>query len=206
MEFKFDSVESALESMKNGEFIVVVDDENRENEGDLVIAAEKATSSRVNFMITHGKGLVCVPMEGKKLDELKISLMVPEDENTEPTKCAFTVSVDYKKGTTTGISAFDRSETIKALINPESKPDDFHKPGHIFPLRAKEGGVLERPGHTEAAIDLMKLANLYPATVIVEIIKENGEMARLPELFKFAEKHKMKIITIKELEEYLKST
>jgi len=197
-------VENAVKDFQRGKFLIVVDDETRENEGDLVIAAEKITPSKINYMIRNGKGLVCISMLGERLDELKIPLMVPEDKNTEATKCSFTVSVDYKKGTTTGISAFDRAATIQALIDKKSKPEDFSRPGHMFPLRYKEGGVLARPGHTEAVIDLAKLAGMQPAGVICEIIKDDGTMAKMDDLEDFAEKHKLDILTIKELEKYLR--
>ena len=184
----------------------MVDDENRENEGDLVVAAEKVTPSKINNMLKWAKGIMCVPLEGKRLDELNIPLMVREEENTEATKCAFTISVDYKKGTTTGVSAHDRVATIKALIDPNTKQQDLARPGHIFPLRAAENGILERQGHTEAAVDLCKLAGLYPAAVIAEIMNEDGSMAKLEDLERFAEKHKLEIYSIMDLVEYKKNT
>jgi len=192
----FVSVPEALRDFERGKPIVVVDDPGRENEGDLVIAAEKATPAAVNFMAKHGRGLICVPMLGERLDELKISPMV---ENGSSREAAFTVSVDARRGVTTGISAHDRSHTIKTLIHSKSRPEDISKPGHIFPLRYKEGGVLVRSGHTEAAIDLARLAGLYPAAVICEIMNEDGTMARLPRLKRFARKYRLKMMTIQDL-------
>ena len=199
---KFSSIEQAIKDLQRGKFIIVVDDENRENEGDLVLAAEKATPSKLNYMIQWAKGLMCVPIVGHRLDELKVPMMVsnPTDRFTTP----FTVSVDAKKNTTTGVSVGDRLETIKALIDPSTKPEDLARPGHMFPLRAAENGVLERHGHTEAAVDLCKLARLYPAAVIAEIMNEDGSMAKLPELEEFAKKHDLNIVTIKDLIEYRK--
>jgi len=194
---KFSSIEQAIKDLQRGKFIIVVDDENRENEGDLVIAAEKITPQRLNWMIKNARGILCVPVDGKRLDELRIPLMV--ENSNDRFKTPFTVSVDAKKETTTGVSVSDRIATIKRLIDKNAKPEDFAMPGHVFPLRAKENGVLERPGHTEATVDLMKLANLYPAAVIAEIMKDDGEMAKLEELMEFAEKHEIKIITIKDL-------
>lgn len=195
-----DSIESAINDLKNGKMIIVVDDENRENEGDLVISSELIKPEDVNFMIKFARGLVCTPMEKKRLDELFIMQMT--NNNTDKKRTAFTISVDYKNGTTTGISAFDRHKTIKALINAESGPWDFTRPGHIFPLESKSYGVLERPGHTEATIDLMKFAGLYPAGVICEIIKDNGEMARFDDLVKFKEKYNLKMISVFDLIKY----
>ncbi len=193
------TIKEALEDLKNGKMVIVVDDEDRENEGDLVLAAEMVTPEAINFMITHGKGLVCMPMEEKDLNRLNLSLMV--QKNTDTHQTAFTVSVDYKD-TSTGISAYERALTIKELINPDRFPEDFKRPGHIFPLQAKDGGVLIRPGHTEAAVDLAKLSGLYPAGVICEIILEDGTMARLPQLLKMAEKWDLKIISIADLIKY----
>ena len=198
--YKFSSIESAIKDFKTGKIIIVVDDEDRENEGDMIFSAEKSTAELVNFLSKNARGLICVPMEEKRLFELGIDMM--SAYNTALHQTAFTVSVDYRIGTTTGISAFDRDKTIKALINPKSRPDEFCKPGHIFPIRGATGGVLRRAGHTEAAIDLAKLAGHYPAGVLCEILKENGEMARLPELFKIARKYKMHIITIQDLIKY----
>ncbi len=195
------SINEAVTDLERGRLIIVVDDENRENEGDLVIAAEKATPSKINFMIKKGGGLICVPMLSERLAELKIPLMVNDSENTEITKCRFTISVDLRNNTS-GISAQNRFATIKALINPKSKPEDFAKPGHIFPLMYEKGGVLKREGHTEAAIDLCKLAGLYPAAIICEILKEDGDTAKLPDLIEFAEKNNLKIVSIDDLIKY----
>lgn len=199
----FGKIEYAIKQLQRGDFIIFVDDESRENEGDLVIAAEKVTPSKLNYMIKWAGGFMCVPMEGKRLDELNIPLMVPE--NTNRFNTPFTVSVDAKRNITTGVSVYDRLETIRALISPDSKPGDLVRPGHIFPLRAAENGVLDREGHTEAAVDLCKLAGLYPAAVIAEIMNDNGTMAKLPDLEKFAEKHRLSIYTIKDLVKYRRS-
>ena len=198
----FSKIKDAITDFKKGNFVIVVDDKHRENEADLVFAAEKATPEKINFMIKNARGLVCVPMLGKRLDELKLPLMAKI--NTEFTKCAFTLSVDAKKNTTTGISAFDRAATIKNLIGKKTKPGDFARPGHTFPLRCDENGLSKRPGHTEAAIELCKLTGLYPAAVICEIIGENGKMAKMPELKRFAEKYSLKVIRIGDLVEFLK--
>jgi len=196
----FCSVEEAIEEIKAGRFIIVLDDENRENEGDLILAAEKATPEAINFMVRHARGLVCIPMTAERLDELELPLMTLQ--NTESMQTAFTVSVDARAATTTGISAFDRAATVQALINPRTKKSDLMTPGHLFPLRAKEGGVLRRSGHTEACIDLARLAGLYPAGVICEIMNEDGSMARLAELEKFGERHGLKMLTIESLIRY----
>ena len=193
----FSKPNEAIEHFRKGKFLIVIDEKHRENEADLVLAAEKATPDKINFMIRHARGLVCVPMLGKRLDELGIPPMTKV--NTELHHCKFTVSVDYKKGTTTGISAFDRARTIKALVDKKTKPDDLAKPGHIFPLRYDEGGLKKRAGHTEAAIKLCKLADLYPAAVICEIIGENGKMAKMAEIKRMAGKFKLRILKIKEL-------
>ncbi|MDR2709539.1 MAG: bifunctional 3,4-dihydroxy-2-butanone-4-phosphate synthase/GTP cyclohydrolase II [Elusimicrobiota bacterium] len=194
------SIEKAIQDIKAGKMVIVVDDEKRENEGDLVCAAQKVTPEIINFMTKFGRGLVCAPLESKRLDELLIDDMVIK--NTENTGCCFTVSVDYKFNTTTGISAYDRALTIQKLVDKKSKPQDFLRPGHIFPLRARDGGVLERAGHTEAAVDLAKLAGLYPAGVICEIMSDDGGMAKLNELEKFAKKYKMEIVKIDQLIAY----
>ena len=192
------TVEEAVIDIKAGKIVIVVDDEDRENEGDFLAAAEKVTPDMINFMATHGRGLICAPLIEDRCEELKLDLMV--GKNTDEYETPFTISVDLLgNGCTTGISASDRSKTIKALANPNTKPNELGKPGHIFPLKAKKGGVLRRAGHTEAAIDLARLAGLYPAGVIVEIMNEDGSMARLPELFEIAKKHNLKIITIKDL-------
>lgn len=196
----FNKIEEALAAIRNGEIVVVLDDEERENEGDLVMAAEKVTQPSVNFMMKEGRGLICVPLDNDIADRLKFPLMIKD--NNESTKCNFTVSVDYKKGTTTGISASDRAKTVYAIANYSSKSDDFVRPGHIFPLRAKKGGVLVRAGHTEAATDLAKLAGLAPVGLICEIINTDGEMMRKNELLDFAKKHSLVIITIKDLIAY----
>ncbi len=195
-----ESIKSALEDLRQGKMVIVTDDESRENEGDLICAAEKVTPEMIAFMVRHTSGVICTPMMGERLDELNLPLMV--SKNTECHRTAFTVSVDYIPKTTTGISAADRAATIKSLINPETQANDLARPGHIFPLKYREGGVLVRAGHTEAAVDLARLAGLYPAGVICEIINDDGSMARLPELKVFAEKHRLKMITIKDLIEY----
>jgi len=178
----FAPVEDAIAAIARGEFVTVVDDADRENEGDLIIAADKITPEAIAFMVRHTSGVICMPVVGTRLDDLRIPLMVAD--NTESQRTAFTVSVDAKANTTTGISAADRAATIKALIDPTSSPDDFNRPGHIFPLRYREGGVLKRAGHTEAAVDLARLAGLYPAGVLCEIVKDDGtgEMARVEDL------------------------
>ena len=196
----FSNIKSAIKDFKKGKFVIIIDDKHRENEADLVLAAEKVTPQKINFMIKNARGLVCVPMLAKRLDELKLPLMTKI--NTEFTKCAFTISVDAKKGTTTGISAYDRAKTIKELIDEKTKPSDLAKPGHVFPLRCDENGLKKRLGHTEAAIELTKLANLYPAAVICEIISENGKMAKIHELKRMAKKFNLKIIKVKDLMEY----
>lgn len=199
---KFNTIEEAIADIQNGRLVIVVDDADRENEGDLVIAAEKITPESVNFMISHAKGLVCVPMTGERLDELELRQMV--ENNRESMRTAFTVSVDAHSrfGITTGISPADRAKTIEVLINPRSKKDDLVTPGHVFPLRVKEGGVLKRAGHTEAAVDLAKLAGLYPAAVICEIINQDGSMARVAQLDEFAREHNLKMVTIADLISY----
>ncbi len=194
------SIEEAIKDIKEGKFVIIVDDEDRENEGDLAIAAEKVTTEAVNFMVKHARGLVCLPIKGERLDELEIPMMV--SHNTSKFTTAFTVSIEAKHGVTTGISAKDRAETIKAVINPETKPSDIARPGHIFPLRAREGGVLVRAGHTEAVVDLAKMAGLYPAGVICEIMSEDGTMAKLPELKEIADKFGIKIVSIADLITY----
>lgn len=200
----FAKIEEALGDIKKGKIIIVTDDESRENEGDFVIAAEKITASAVNFMAKHGRGLICLPVEGKRLDELKIPVMV--NENTSAQETAFHVSIGAKAKITTGISAHDRAETVKAVVNKKTKPEDLSRPGHVFPLKAREGGVLKRAGHTEAAVDLARLAGLYPAGVICEIMKEDGAMARVPELIKVAKEHGLKMVTIADLIEYRRRT
>ncbi|WP_422393033.1 bifunctional 3,4-dihydroxy-2-butanone-4-phosphate synthase/GTP cyclohydrolase II [Neomoorella humiferrea] len=200
---KFNTIEEAIEDIRNGRMVVVVDDEDRENEGDVIIAAEKVTPEAINFMATHARGLICVPMEGRRLDELELTPMV--SQNTETMGTAFTVSVDAAE-VTTGISAFERALTVKKLIDPRTRPEDLRRPGHIFPLRAKEDGVLRRAGHTEAAVDLARLAGLYPAGVICEIMNPDGTMARVPQLYKFCQEHGLKLITIADLIKYRRRT
>ena len=201
-ELNFHPVEAALEDLKAGRCIVVVDDENRENEGDLICAAQFATPDVINFMAVHGRGLICLAMEGERLDQLRIPMMV--EQNTDSNQTAFTVSIDAAPhlGVSTGISAGDRSRTIQAAIQPQTKPDDLLRPGHIFPLRSREGGVLKRAGHTEAGVDLSRLAGLYPAGVICEIQNADGSMSRLPDLFEYSREHDLKIITIADLISY----
>jgi 3,4-dihydroxy 2-butanone 4-phosphate synthase/GTP cyclohydrolase II len=193
-------IAEAIEDIKQGRFVIIVDDEDRENEGDLALAAEKVSAQAVNFMAKHGRGLICVPATGERLDNLQLPLMV--DENTCKFGTAFTVSVDAKQGTTTGISAADRAKTIKVVVDPATRPDDLVRPGHVFPLRAREGGVLVRAGQTEAIVDLARLAGLYPAGVICEIMNEDGTMARMPELEVIADKFDIKIISVADLIAY----
>ena len=200
-EFKLNTIHEAIDDIRNGKIIIVVDDENRENEGDFLAAADKVTPEMINFMATHGRGLICAPLTENRCKELELNMMVRN--NTDPLETAFTVSVDLRgNGVTTGISASDRAKTVQALINNDTKPFDLARPGHIFPLVAKEGGVLRRTGHTEAAIDFARLAGLQPAGVIVEIMNEDGTMARLPQLFKVAKKLDLKIVSIEALVAY----
>ena len=200
-EIKLNTIEEAIAAIKNGEVIIVVDDENRENEGDFLAAAETVTPEMINFMATHGRGLICAPLTEKRCKELDLHMMV--HNNTDPMETAFTVSVDLRgNGVTTGISASDRAKTIKALTDANTKPFELARPGHIFPLVAKEGGVLRRTGHTEAAIDFARLAGFQPAGVIVEIMNEDGTMARLPQLMKVAKKFDLKIVSIEDLVAY----
>lgn len=197
--YKFNTIEEAIKDIKEGKIIVVVDDEDRENEGDLLMAAEKVTPEAINFMAKYGRGLICMPILGDRLNDLDIPQMV--QHNTDNHQTAFTVSIDAME-TTTGISAYERSLTIQKVLDPNTKATDFRKPGHIFPLEAREGGVLKRAGHTEAATDLARLAGLYPAGVICEIMSEDGTMARTPELMDFVAEHNLKIITIADLIAY----
>ena len=203
---RFDAIADALAAIRNGESIVVVDDENRENEGDLICAAQFATPQQINFMATEARGLICLAMEGERLDALDLPLMV--DRNTDSNQTAFTVSVDAgpENGVSTGISADDRARTIQVAIHPASRPVDLRRPGHIFPLRARDGGVLKRAGHTEAAVDLARLAGLYPAGVICEIQNSDGSMARLPQLVTYAERHGLRLISIADLIRYRLAT
>jgi 3,4-dihydroxy 2-butanone 4-phosphate synthase/GTP cyclohydrolase II len=195
----FATIEEALEDLRAGRIVLVVDDADRENEGDFVIAAQFATPDAVNFMVTHGRGIVCLPVAGARLDELQIPQMVSGDGGDGT---AFTVSIDYTPATTTGTSAYDRALTAQAITDPSVRPGDFQRPGHVFPLRAKEGGVLRRAGHTEAAVDLARLAGLFPAGVICEVMNGDGTMARLPELVRVARDHDLRLISIADLIEY----
>jgi 3,4-dihydroxy 2-butanone 4-phosphate synthase/GTP cyclohydrolase II len=193
----FDSIDEAIEDVKAGKLVIVVDDADRENEGDLILAASEVTPEAIAYMVRHTSGVICMPVTGERLDELHIPLMV--SNVTDPQRTAFTVSVDVTRGTTTGISAADRAATIRAIIDPHTKPEDLARPGHVFPLRYREGGVLKRAGHTEAAVDLAVLAGLYPAGVLCEVVNEDGTMARLPELVKMAREHDLKLISIADL-------
>ncbi|MBZ0159983.1 bifunctional 3,4-dihydroxy-2-butanone-4-phosphate synthase/GTP cyclohydrolase II [Candidatus Methylomirabilis sp.] len=197
---QFHTIEEAIRDLRDGKMVIVVDDEDRENEGDLTMAAEKVTPEAINFMATQGRGLICMPVIGERLDELGIQPMVAD--NTSPHETAFCVSVDARHKVTTGISAYDRAITIHTLIDPKATADDLTSPGHTFPLRGRDGGVLTRVGHSEAAIDLARLAGLYPAGVICEIMHDDGTMARTPELHRFARKHDLKLITVKSLIEF----
>jgi len=197
---EFVSIEEGVDEIRAGRILVVVDDEDRENEGDLIMAADRVTPEAVNFMARHGRGLICMPMLGERLDQLQISMMV--SDNTAPLGTAFTVSVDARRGVTTGTSAYDRAVTIRTLVDPGTRPENLTRPGHIFPLRAMPGGVLRRAGHTEAAVDLARLAGCQPAGVICEVLDEDGGMARVPQLIALARAHGLKTITIKDLIEY----
>lgn len=199
----FGKIEYAIKQLQRGDFIIIVDNKNRENEGDLVLAAEKATPSKLNYFIQNAKGLMCIPIDGKRLDELKIPMMV--ENPTDKLNTPFTTSIDAKRNATTGMSVQDRLETIKTLLNPDTKPEDLARPGHMFPLRAADNGVLDRQGHTEAAVDLCNLAGLQPIAVIAEIMNEDGSMAKLPDLEEFAGKHKLSIYTIKDLIKHRKT-
>lgn len=195
------SIQQGLEDLKAGKFLIVVDDEDRENEGDLVMPAEFVTAEAVNFMVTYARGQLCMPMTAERLAELDIP-MLPSRHSDSPLPTAFTMPVDYSINTTTGISAEDRAATIRALIDPDARPEHFIQPGHLFPLRYHTGGVLVRPGHTEAIVDLCRLAGLYPAGVVCEIMKDDGTMARLPDLQKMAAKHQLNILSIADLVDY----
>ncbi len=201
----FAKIEDAIEAVARGEIVVVVDDEDRENEGDLIMAAEKVTPEKMAFMIRHTSGVICQPMLGKALDALRLPLMVTGSENTEGQRTAFTVSVDAMAGTTTGISAADRAATVLALIDPNTRPEDLARPGHIFPLRYREGGVLKRAGHTEAGVDLAQLAGLHPSGILAEVTNDDGTMARLPELEAFATTHGLVMISIADLIRFRRS-
>ena len=195
-------IEDAIDAISRGEMVIVVDDEERENEGDIIAASDSITPQQIAFMMNHARGLICVALPGERLDALDIPLMV--SRNTESLKTAFTVSVDYIPGTTTGISAADRAKTVRALVSEDSRPEDFARPGHIFPLRANPEGVIGRTGHTEAAVDLCRLAGKFPSGTICEVANDDGTMARLPQLEIFAERHGLLVVTIKDLVSYLK--
>jgi 3,4-dihydroxy 2-butanone 4-phosphate synthase/GTP cyclohydrolase II len=201
---EFDTIEDAVADICDGKMVIVIDDEDRENEGDFIMAAEKVTPESINFITRHGRGMVCAPIAGKRLDELGLGMMV--QDNTALLGTPFTVTVDAKRGTTTGISARDRATTVKALVDPKTKPEDLARPGHIFPLRAAPGGVLERAGHTEAVVDLARLAGFYPGGILCEIMDEDGTMARTPRLREIADRFDMKMISIKALIEYRRRT
>ena len=202
----FAPIDAAVAAIRRGEIVIVVDDEDRENEGDLTIAAEHVTPEAINFMMTHGRGLICMPMTPERLDELQIPLQVPQQMNSTQFETAFCIGIEAKRGTSTGISASDRAKTVLTAIDKKTKPADLARPGHIFPLRSRDGGVLVRAGQTEAAVDLSRMAGLYPAGVICEIAKSDGSMARVPELAKFARKHKLLMITIADLIRYRMQT
>src|SRR6187431_2699559 len=202
----FASIEDAVEAFRAGQMIIVVDDEDRENEGDLTIAAEKVTPDVINFMARHGRGLICLPMTGDRLDELRIPLMVQDEQNSARFGTAFCVPIEAKHGTTTGISAADRARTVLAAIDPGTNPMDLARPGHMFPLRAVPGGVLQRSGQTEAAVDLARLAGLIPAGVVCEIMKDDGTMARVPDLVGYCAQHDLKMVTVADLIEYRRRT
>jgi 3,4-dihydroxy 2-butanone 4-phosphate synthase/GTP cyclohydrolase II len=202
--YKFNTIDEAIEELKAGRMVILVDDEDRENEGDLCMAAEKVTPEAINFMAKYGRGLICLSLTPERVNALKLPMMA--EENTSTFGTAFTVSIEAKRGVTTGISAHDRARTILTAIDPSTKPEDLARPGHVFPLRAKPGGVLQRAGQTEGSVDLARLAGLYPAGVICEIMNDDGTMARVPELMKFAEKHNLKIVTIKDLINYRMKT
>ena len=199
-EFKFNTIEEALEDIKEGKIVILVDDEDRENEGDLTMAAQKVTPEAINFMAKYGRGLICLSLTPEQVEKLKLPMMT--DVNTSPFETAFTVSIEARRGVTTGISAHDRARTILTAIDPESGPEDLSRPGHVFPLRAKPGGVLQRTGQTEGSVDLARLSGLYPAGVICEIMDDDGTMARVPKLMEFAREHNLKIITVKDIIQY----
>lgn len=199
---KFNSAEELIEDIKNGKMVILIDDEDRENEGDIVLAADHVTPDAINFMAKEARGLICLSLSAAHVERLQLPQMVREDSNFAPNKTAFTVSIEASSGVTTGISAADRAHTIRVASRPEAKPSDIHTPGHIFPIRAQQGGVLRRAGHTEGSLDLARLAGLNPAAVICEVIKDDGTMARVPDLLEFAKKHSLKIGTIVDLIEY----
>jgi 3,4-dihydroxy 2-butanone 4-phosphate synthase / GTP cyclohydrolase II len=202
----FASIDHAVDAIRRGDMVIVVDDEDRENEGDLTIAAEKVTPEAINFMMRYGRGLICLPMTAQRIDELGIPLQVPQQLNATRFDTAFCVGIEAREGTTTGISAADRATTVRAAIDPRSRPADLARPGHVFPLRARDGGVLVRAGQTEAAVDLARIAGLYPAGVICEIANDDGTMARVPDLTKFARRHRLLMVTIADLIRYRMQT
>ena len=205
----FNSIQDIIQDLKNGRMVIVVDDEDRENEGDLVMAASFVTAESINFMAKYGRGIICVPMEEARLKQLELPAMLERGHRhspKDPFSTAWVISVDARSGITTGISAHDRARTIEVLINPQANPEDLIRPGHVFPLKAQQGGVLVRAGHTEAAVDLMKLSGLYPAGVICEIMNDDGTMARLPQLFEFAQRHNLKVCSIADLINYCRQT
>ena len=199
---KFATIEEALLDIQDGRKVIIVDDEDRENEGDLMVAADKITPEAINFMATHGRGLICLAMTGQRLDDLNIPLMVSDSANSSPHGTAFCVSIEARRGVSTGISVHDRAQTILTAIDAKTRPSDLSRPGHIFPLRARDGGVLVRAGQTEASVDLARIAGLFPAGVICEIMKEDGTMARVPDLLEFSERHDVKMITVADLIRY----
>ena len=197
------AIPEALEELRQGNFIILYDDKERENEGDLLLAAEKATPEKLNFMLKEGRGIMCMPVDGKRLDELAIPLMV--SENTDKFRTPFTITIDAREGITTGVSVHDRMKTLKVVLDPQSKPEDLVRPGHMFPLRAAQNGTLDRKGHTDAAVDLMKLAGMKPVAVIAEIMNDNGEMAQSADLEKFSQRHHIKIANVADVIEYRKT-
>jgi 3,4-dihydroxy 2-butanone 4-phosphate synthase / GTP cyclohydrolase II len=199
---RFSTIEEALLDIQDGRKVIIVDDEDRENEGDLMVAADKITPEAINFMATHGRGLICLAMTGQRLDDLNIPLMVSDTANTSPHGTAFCVSIEARRGVSTGISVYDRAQTVLTAIDTKTRPNDLSRPGHIFPLRARDGGVLVRAGQTEASVDLARIAGLFPAGVICEIMKEDGTMARVPDLIEFSERHDIKMITVADLIRY----
>jgi len=199
---RFATIEEALLDIQDGRKVIIVDDEDRENEGDLMVAADKITPEAINFMATHGRGLICLAMTGQRLDDLNIPLMVSDSANSSPHGTAFCVSIEARRGVSTGISVHDRAQTILTAIDAKTRPNDLSRPGHIFPLRARDGGVLVRAGQTEASVDLARIAGLFPAGVICEIMKEDGTMARVPDLLEFSERHDVKMITVADLIRY----
>jgi 3,4-dihydroxy 2-butanone 4-phosphate synthase / GTP cyclohydrolase II len=199
---RFATIEEALLDIQDGRKVIIVDDEDRENEGDLMVAADKITPEAINFMATHGRGLICLAMTGQRLDDLNIPLMVSDSANSSPHGTAFCVSIEARRGVSTGISVHDRAQTILTAIDAKTRPSDLSRPGHIFPLRARDGGVLVRAGQTEASVDLARIAGLFPAGVICEIMKEDGTMARVPDLLEFSERHDVKMITVADLIRY----